>query len=164
MLPNNGVSLFLHCLMGFSDLMYVELAGGSRRAAWSEIQKDNTWYLDGRFLLSQHTLSNPTRMAEYSLRKYWKHWSELAESGDNLTFKNTSPRSEQDGSEEEEADQPGREQSAGATDTEEDQTGIQIPGSYSTPTPDQHTSHVERMGFLCSVLYTGGEVYQKVVD
>ena len=68
MLPNSGVRLFQYYNRGYSDPFFAELAKGSKRVAWINIKKQNSWYISKMFLLKRRTLENPTRLSEADLR------------------------------------------------------------------------------------------------
>ena len=89
-LPNSGVRLSQYYNRSYSDPFFAGLAKGSKRVAWINIKKQNSWYISKTFLLNRRTLDNPTRLSETDLRAYWEHWLKRSESGHEFIFKRVS--------------------------------------------------------------------------
>ena len=92
--PNNGVCLFQYCLGKFSDPLFSELAGGSKRVSWTDVTKQNEWYVDKVFLIPGTILGSPARIPEADVQAYWIHWYNLSKSGNTFTFRKTTPPKE----------------------------------------------------------------------
>lgn len=130
MLPNSGVCPFLLCLKCFSKRTSSELKKGSKRVTWKNIKEQNTWYISDTFLIAGRTFENPTRLSETDLRKYWRHWYKLSQSGQSFTFKRTGiPNSDPEGSAEEHQSRQEENESKGGDPEEKE-------GSEEEPRPE----------------------------
>lgn len=146
-----------------------ELSGGRKRIWWLDIKAHNSYYLHQSFLLGQD-LSNPTRMSDWSVRAYWKHWYKLEQSGKPLSFKRVGQyREDEDtsggeGLDEDEEDQNQYDAKEGGENTEMDNgedEGKEQPGEADTPKGCR--SNEDKIKFLQSLLPEYEDSYHAVV-
>jgi len=150
---------------------------------WKGIKEANEWYLEESFLLPKHTFDNPTRLAEGSLRAYWKHWYSLSQSGKPFAFKRTGaydanaysdsgePQGElpkEDMSEEETKGKRSEEEEEEEVDGEpgkcDTEDGDKHSDSDEALTPDQCHSFGQKIKFLSSLASSNGTAYQDIIN
>lgn len=167
-------SVFIFLIFSALVTGVLGLKGGSKRVSWKGIAKKNQWYISEQFLLPGKTLDNPSRLAEATLRAYWKHWFDLACSGVILTFKRISPPIEEEGSsntsdsDEEQAKaaalKPDESQPEPTQDGNSKQKS-QLSNEDQGPTmltPDQCESDEEKASFLKDIYKSG--TYETIVE
>ena len=156
--------------LSFLDVLitiFLGLAQGSKRVAWSNIRESTSWYIHEKFLLPKYPLNNPTRMSEDALRAYWSHWYKHAQSGQLFGFKRVGLPDETD-------DGPSKPTTTAnspvePSDDEEKQPKKQAVMASSSKhrmpsTPAQCSTSGERLLFLQSLAGGEDKMYRKVLE
>jgi hypothetical protein len=160
--------------LSFLDVLitiFLGLAQGSKRVAWSNIRESTSWYIHENFLLPKYPLNNPTRMSEDALRAYWSHWYKLAQSGQQFGFKRVGLPDETD-------DGPSKPTTTAnspvePSDDEEEQPKKQAVMAGSSKhrmppkpaqTPAECSTSAERLLFLQSLAGDEDKMYRKVLE
>jgi hypothetical protein len=173
--------VYFSIYMGSSNQASLGLKGGSRRVKWKSVTKHPEWYIGRAFLLPKKSFDNPSRLGETTLRAYWEHWFDLSSSGEEFTFKRTSPphgaaggdrnsdsetrkkagtNSEDSDSESEK--KTGKEDSIQGESDSEQEKDSQSQEDQDGPTPDQCHTDQEKIDFLHSLCQWSND-YQVVV-
>jgi hypothetical protein len=153
---------------------FLELAQGGKRVPWSSIKESTRWYIRKKFLLPNHSLNNPVRISESTLRAYWNHWYNLAQSGQPFTFKRVGlPNETDDG-----PSKPATVDSPAEPSDEEEQpkdrtrrmevepagSNTQRVASQPARTPNQCGIGAERFLFLRSLAGSEDKAYLEVLE
>ena len=166
--------LVFQTISGDVITIFLELAQGGKRVPWSSIKESTRWYIRKRFLLPNHSLNNPVRISESTLRAYWDHWYNLAQSDQPFTFKRVGlPNETDDG-----PSKPAKVSSLAEPSDEEEQSedgtrrmevepagsSTQRIASQPPRTPNQCGIGAERFLFLRSLAGSDCKAYLEVLE